>query len=163
MPYNNINLRTLVWTSKSFAPYDVLYNDVLIKYAGENFQTQAARDTYRRALVGCLQIVADNSTRFPDNSVYVFVQNPAIGAIWAALLKATDTKNRVIETEEENRPTTAEVLNATRRVDDASVAIREETQRLIDAMSSGTGLYDREAFERASGYVWEEAGVQPAA
>ena len=42
----------------------------------------------------------------------------------SALLGAFDTRNRIIEVENPQNPTTAETLDATRRVDDATVAIR---------------------------------------
>nr|3KML_A Chain A, Coat protein [Tobacco mosaic virus (vulgare)]3KML_B Chain B, Coat protein [Tobacco mosaic virus (vulgare)]3KML_C Chain C, Coat protein [Tobacco mosaic virus (vulgare)]3KML_D Chain D, Coat protein [Tobacco mosaic virus (vulgare)]3KML_E Chain E, Coat protein [Tobacco mosaic virus (vulgare)]3KML_F Chain F, Coat protein [Tobacco mosaic virus (vulgare)]3KML_G Chain G, Coat protein [Tobacco mosaic virus (vulgare)]3KML_H Chain H, Coat protein [Tobacco mosaic virus (vulgare)]3KML_I Chai len=51
-------------------------------------------------------------------------------------------------------PTTAETLDATRRVDDATVAIRCAINNLIVELIRGTGSYNRSSFESSSGLVW---------
>lgn len=84
----------------------------------------------------------------------MFIQDPVIRPIWNQLLKAFDTKNRILETEEEARPTASEVGNATQRVDDATVAIRSELANLQEALGKGSGFYDQASFEATSGLVW---------
>ena len=62
-------------------------------------------------------------------------------------MKSFDTRNRIIETEEESRPSASEVANATQRVDDATVAIRSQIQLLLNELSNGHGLMNRAEFE----------------
>lgn len=62
-------------------------------------------------------------------------------------MKSFDTKNRIIETEEESRPSASEVANATQRVDDATVAIRSQIQLLLNELSNGHGYMNRAEFE----------------
>jgi hypothetical protein len=62
-------------------------------------------------------------------------------------MKSFDTRNRIIETEEESRPSASEVANATQRVDDATVAIRSQIQLLLSELSNGHGYMNRAEFE----------------
>nr|WCD42516.1 coat protein [Hibiscus latent Hawaii virus] len=159
MPYSNITTLNLIYSTGTFAPYDV-FLEILIKSRENSFQTQAGRDTLRQQLVGALQVVAGRNFRFPANNTYVWSRNPTLSPVFEALLKATDTKNRIIEVEQDSsRPTTAETLNATQRVDDATVAIHNEIDRILSLLQGGTALYDRANFESASGWVWADAPV----
>ena len=155
MPYLNLTPLNLIYTSGTFAPYDV-FLEILIKSRSNSFQTQAGRDTLREQLINSLQIVANLNTRYPVLGFYVWVRNPTLAPVFEALLRATDTKNRIIEVEEESRPTTAETLNATQRVDDATVAIHKEIDNILLLLQGGTAVYDRTAFEVASGLSWTD-------
>ena len=98
MSYSNITALNLIYSSPTFAPYDVLL-EILIKSRSNSFQTQAGRDILREQLVNALQTVVTPTTRFPANRWYVWSRNPTLGPVFEALLQATDTKNRIIETE----------------------------------------------------------------
>ena len=64
------------------------------------------------------------------------------------------SRNRIIEVENPQNPTTAETLDATRRVDDATVAIRASISNLMNELVRGTGMYNQALFESASGLTW---------
>jgi len=128
-----VNPLNLIYSSPSFCLYDTLL-EILIKSRSNSFQTQAGRDVLREQLVGSLQAVANLTTRFPGNKYFVWVRNPTIAPVFEADMRATDTKNRIIETEEDSRPTTAETLNATQRVDDATVAIHKEIDNIVKVL-----------------------------
>nr|QHR83191.1 coat protein [Hibiscus latent Fort Pierce virus]WJE88256.1 18 kDa coat protein [Hibiscus latent Fort Pierce virus] len=153
MSYSNITALNLIYSSPTFAPYDVLL-EILIKSRSNSFQTQAGRDILREQLVNALQTVVTPITRFPADRWYVWSRNPTLGPVFEALLQATDTKNRIIETEEDSRPTTAETLNATQRVDDATVAIHKEIDNILGLLQGGTAVYNQASFEIASGWTW---------
>ena len=80
--------------------------------------------------------------------------NAVLDPLVTALLGAFDTRNRIIEVENQANPTTAETLDATRRVDDATVAIRSAINNLVVELIRGTGSYNQSAFESTSGLVW---------
>jgi len=77
-----------------------------------------------------------------------------LDSLVSALLGAFDTRNRIIEVENPQNPTTAETLDATRRVDDATVAIRASISNLMNELVRGTGMYNQALFESASGLTW---------
>lgn len=83
--------------------------------------------------------------------------SPVMNPIYQALMKAFDTKNRIIETTEEAKPTTSEMLNATQRVDDATVAIRSQLEELLSALEQPSSYYNQSSFESGSGLVWTAA------
>lgn len=128
-----------------------------ISAQGQLFQTQSARDTARDQFSGSFRALPAPNVRFPDNGFYVYVNNAKIKPIHSALLKAFDTKNRIIETEEETRPTNGEVMSATRRVDDATVAIRSELSALLNELQNGSGFFNRSSFETV--VHWSEAST----
>nr|UOF93194.1 coat protein [Streptocarpus flower break virus] len=111
------------------------------------FQTQAARDAVREQFGNTLRSVVTQTTRFPEAGFQVYINDAALKPLWENLLKSFDTKNRILETEEETRPSTAEVLNATQRVDDSTTAIRGALQRLSDELNRGSGYMNRTSFE----------------
>lgn len=118
-----------------------------IKAQGELFQTQAARDSTRQQFAGSFTMLPTYNSRFPISGYYVYVNNAKIKPIYSALLKSFDTKNRVLETEEETRPTNGEIVSATQRVDDATVAIRSQLMALSNELQNGSGFFDRTSFE----------------
>jgi len=92
--------------------------------------------------------------RFPANGFLVYRYNPIIDPLITALLGTFDTRNRIIEVENPQNPTTAETLDATRRVDDATVAIRSAINNLTNELVRGTGMYNQTSFESAAGLTW---------
>lgn len=78
----------------------------------------------------------------------MFLLTPALKSVYESLMASFDTKNRIIEKEEEVRPSSSEVATAVRRVDDATVAIRSQVQALLSAVQTGVGFYDRTSFEQ---------------
>nr|AZF99049.1 orf4 [Ullucus tobamovirus 1] len=115
---------------------------------GQHFQTQAGRDVTREQFSNILQVVVSPSLRFPETGHRVFLLTPALKSVYESLMASFDTKNRIIEKEEEVRPSSSEVATAVRRVDDATVAIRSQVQALLSAVQTGVGFYDRTSFER---------------
>ncbi|AIA57393.1 coat protein [Plumeria mosaic virus] len=160
MAYTNISTVNLQYFSRSYIP-GVEFINLIISGLGQSFQTQSARDEFRAQLIGSYKVVVTSTVRFPENSIYLWANNPAIRPLLLAVFQALDTRNRIIEVESANaiNPTSSETREATRRVDDATVAVRSQLQLLFDALSGGTGLYDRKSFEEASGLVWEEAAA----
>lgn len=142
--------------SANWADYQTLVN-VLRNTSATSFQTQAGRDSIRSQLTGCVDSAVQANIRFPERFL-VFINDPAIADVWFALLKATDTKNRIIEVDTERSPSNSEIESVTRRVDDASVAIRINVERLLKALNDVQGVYDRTLFEQVSGLTWVEAG-----
>nr|ACV13193.1 coat protein [Ribgrass mosaic virus]ACV13197.1 coat protein [Ribgrass mosaic virus] len=113
----------------------------------QSFQTQAGRDTVRQQFSNLLSAIVAPNQRFPDTGFRVYVNSAVIKPLYEALMKSFDTKNRIIETEEESRPSASEVANATQRVDDATVAIRSQIQLLLNELSNGHGYMNRAEFE----------------
>lgn len=113
----------------------------------QSFQTQAGRDTVRQQFSNLLNTVVAPNQRFPDTGFRVYVNSAVIKPLYEALMKSFDTKNRIIETEEESRPSASEVANATQRVDDATVAIRSQIQLLLNELTNGHGYMNRAEFE----------------
>jgi hypothetical protein len=70
-------------------------------------------------------------------------------------MKAFDTKNRVLETEDVVKPSTSEVINATQRVDDSTVAIRSQLAELVTVLGQSSIYYNRRDFERV--VTWQDA------
>jgi len=131
--------------------------NLCISSLGQLYQTQAARDAVRQQFTNSLSAVVQEDLRFPETGFRVFALSAELKPLWEALMEAFDTKNRIIETEEETRPSTTEVVSATRRVDDSTVAIRSELANLLKALQDGAGYYNRERFEE------QMAWTQPAA
>jgi len=100
-----------------------------------------------------LSSVVAEDLRFPETGYRVYVMSAVLKPLYEALMKSFDTKNRIIETEEESRPSSLEVANATQRVDDATVAIRSQLQGLITELQNGNGYYDRSSFEAIMPWV----------
>nr|CAJ13875.1 coat protein [Ribgrass mosaic virus] len=113
----------------------------------QSYQTQAGRDTVRQQFSNLLSTVVAPNQRFPNTGFRVYVNSAVIKPLYEALMKSFDTKNRIIETEEESRPSASEVANATQRVDDATVAIRSQLQLLLNELSNGHGFMNRAEFE----------------
>lgn len=156
--YSPLSLKTLPLFSANWASYRKLV-DLLRNVSSESFQTQAGRDAVRVMLSGSVQRLVDENSRFPANDFLVYMADPVISQYFLALLQSTDTKNRIIEVENERAPSNGEIENATRRVDDASVAIRKNIEALMQALSSLTAVYDRAKFESDFDLTWGTAGA----
>lgn len=126
--------------------------NLCVSAQGQLFQTQSARDTVREQFSNSLTSPVSTEVRFPDRYM-VYLGSAAVKPLFEALMQSTDTKNRIIETVEESRPSTAEVVNATQRVDDATVAIRSQLQELYTALQNGNGFYNRTSFEAQMPWV----------
>ena len=98
-----------------------------------------------------------STVRFPGDVYKVYRYNAVLDPLITALLGSFDTRNRIIEVENPQNPTTAETYDATRRVDDATVAIRSAINNLVNELVRGTGLYNQNTFESMSGLVWTSA------
>lgn len=98
--------------------------------------------------------------RFPTGKWYVWYYSPVLSESFKQLMKAADTRNRILETEGQgSRPSGAEVETATRRVDDSTVAIREALDDLERQVLESNGVYNRETFEKESELVWQDAAA----
>ena len=121
---------------------------------GNQFQTQQARTTVQQQFSDVWKTIPTATVRFPATGFKVFRYNAVLDSLVSALLGAFDTRNRIIEVENPQNPTTAETLDATRRVDDATVAIRASISNLMNELVRGTGMYNQALFESASGLTW---------
>nr|BCD53002.1 coat protein [Pepper mild mottle virus] len=121
---------------------------------GSQFQTQQARTTVQQQFSDVWKTIPTATVRFPATGFKVFRYNAVLDSLVSALLGAFDTRNRIIEVENPQNPTTAETLDATRRVDDATVAIRASISNLMNELVRGTGMYNQALFESASGLTW---------
>lgn len=92
--------------------------------------------------------------RFPSNGYYVYVNSPGINSIYADILQATDTRNRIIEVDA-GTVSGGEQQLATRRVDDATVAIHKALEDLETAVGNGQGVFNQSSFETTSMLVWK--------
>jgi hypothetical protein len=133
--------------------------NLCVSSLGELFQTQAARDTVRNQFANVLSAAVTENQRFPETGFRVYVNSPVLKPIYEALMKSFDTKNRIIETEEELRPTASEVANATQRVDDATVGIRSQIQALQSSLQNGDGYFNRASFEMLMAWTAPAAGT----
>ena len=121
---------------------------------GNQFQTQNARTTVQQQFSDVWKTVASGTVRFPESAFFVYRYDPTLEPLITALLNAFDTRNRIIEVDTPAAPTTAEALNATQRVDDATVNIRACINNLASELVRGTGFYNQASFEKASALVW---------
>nr|WLJ60133.1 MAG: coat protein [Piper chlorosis virus] len=156
MVYTLNNPNQLVYLTQSYAnPVDLinLCNSAL----GNQFQTQNARTTVQKQFSDAWQSVPSLNVRFPPGVFYVFRYNMVIEPLVTALLNSFDTRNRIIEVEDQQSPTTTETINATRRVDDATVNIRSCISNLMNELSKGTGTVDQVSFETMSNLTWATA------
>ena len=94
------------------------------------------------------------TVRFPASDFYVYRYNSTLDPLITALLNSFDTRNRIIEVDNQPAPNTTEIVNATQRVDDATVAIRASINNLANELVRGTGMFNQAGFETASGLVW---------
>lgn len=133
--------------------------NLCVSSLGELFQTQAARDTVRNQFANVLSAAVTENQRFPETGFRVYINSPVLKPIYEALMKSFDTKNRIIETEEELRPTASEVANATQRVDDATVGIRSQIQALQSSLQNGDGYFNRASFEMLMAWTAPAAGT----
>nr|pir coat protein - tobacco mosaic virus (strain HR) [Tobacco mosaic virus] len=113
----------------------------------QSYQTQAGRDTVRQQFANLLSTIVAPNQRFPDTGFRVYVNSAVIKPLYEALMKSFDTRNRIIQTEEQSRPSASQVANATQRVDDATVAIRSQIQLLLNELSNHGGYMNRAEFE----------------
>lgn len=153
MSYTITSPSQLAYLSHVWADPQELIN-ICTDAAGEQFQTQQARTTVQRQLNGVWKTAPASNVRFPAVGYKVYRYNAVLDPLITALLGSFDTRNRIIEVENQQNPTTAETLDATRRVDDATVAIRSSLNNLLSELIRGTGCYNQATFEAASGLTW---------
>ncbi|ARI47181.1 CP [Hoya chlorotic spot virus] len=154
MVYQITSPNQVAYLTASWIPSVTLIN-LCNRGLGQLFQAQAARDVTREQFSNCLGVLVTEDTRFPETGFFVYLNDPVIKPIYEALMKSFDTKNRIIEVEEESRPGNGEIQSATRRVDDATVAIRSEIQNMLNVLVNGGAFYNRTSFERI--FTWTEA------
>ena len=123
MSYAITSPSQFVFLSSAWADPVELIN-ICTNSLGNQFQTQQARTTVQQQFSEVWKPFPQSTVRFPDNVFKVYRYNAVIDPLITALLGTFDTRNRIIEVENQQSPTTAETLDATRRVDDATVAIR---------------------------------------
>jgi len=153
MAYSNVTAKKLKWFSQSY--FDpVAFLDGLVPIESNAFQTQAGRDAVRNYLQSSLVSGPTRAERFPSGRFLACTAMAPLTDMWAAVLQATDTKNRITEDEKADRVSTAEALNSVKRVDDATVAIRSSLDQLKAALRDGSGVFDQADFEEATGLVW---------
>nr|CCH64050.1 coat protein [Tobacco mosaic virus] len=153
MSYSITTPSQFVYLSSAWADPIELIN-LCTNALGNQFQTQQARTVVQRQFSEVWKPSPQVTVRFPDNDFKVYRYNAVLDPLVTALLGAFDTRNRIIEVENQANPTTAETLDATRRVDDATVAIRSAINNLVVELIRGTGSYNRSSFESSSGLVW---------
>ena len=153
MSYSITTPSQFVFLSSAWADPIELIN-LCTNALGNQFQTQQARTVVQRQFSEVWKPSPQVTVRFPDSDFKVYRYNAVLDPLVTALLGAFDTRNRIIEVENQANPTTAETLDATRRVDDATVAIRSAINNLIVELIRGTGSYNRSSFESSSGLVW---------
>ncbi|AYQ58960.1 CP [Brugmansia latent virus] len=121
---------------------------------GNQFQTQNARTTVQQQFADIWKVAPAVNVRFPEAEFKVYRYNPVLDQLISALLNSFDTRNRVIEVENPQNPTTTETMSATQRVDDATVNIRACIVNLMNELVRGTGMLNRTQFESTSGLIW---------
>jgi len=153
MSYTVNSPSQLVYLSSAWAdPTDLL--NLCTNSLGNQFQTQQARTTVQQQFSDVWKPVPQAGVRFPNNGFKVYRYNAVLDPLITALLGTFDTRNRIIEVENQQNPTTAETLDATRRVDDATVAIRSAINNLANELVRGTGMYNQTSFESTAGLTW---------
>nr|WGH47542.1 coat protein [Tomato mosaic virus] len=156
MSYSITSPSQFVFLSSVWAdPIELL--NVCTNSLGNQFQTQQARTTVQQQFSEVWKPFPQSTVRFPGDVYKVYRYNAVLDPLITALLGAFDTRNRIIEVENQQSPTSAETLDATRRVDDATVAIRSAINNLVNELVRGTGLYNQNTFESMSGLVWTSA------
>lgn len=163
MPYVGVSTRSLALLTPSFVKYVDVLSLIQSILGSQSFQTQNGRDQLRSQLAGLLTAPATRDIRFPEETVFIRVFDSVIEPLWLSVLAATDTRNRIIEEQMVQGPTTPEVLNATKRVDDATVACRTALSKLRSGISDNldTVCYDRAKFELELGSAWLQPGGAP--
>uniref|UniRef100_A0AB39BZS8 Capsid protein n=1 Tax=Jand tobamovirus 1 TaxID=3238876 RepID=A0AB39BZS8_9VIRU len=155
MSYQVSRVSQLPYLAEAWVEYEN-FSTLLKNLKAQPFQTQQAR---QRALdlFNTFSKVPMKNVRFPAGKWYVWYYSPELSESFKLLMKAADTRNRILETEgQSSRPSGAEVETATRRVDDSTVAIREALDDLERQILFANGVYDRETFESESGLNWQE-------
>ncbi|ANF29783.1 coat protein [Tropical soda apple mosaic virus] len=153
MSYTISNPNQLVYLASVWADPTELLN-LCTSALGNQFQTQQARTTVQQQFSDVWKTVPATNIRFPNAGFKVYRYNAVLDSLITALLGSFDTRNRIIEVENPQNPTTAETLDATRRVDDATVAIRSSINNLMNELVRGTGMYNQAQFESVSGLTW---------
>ncbi|QNH85183.1 coat protein [Yellow pepper mild mottle virus] len=146
----------LVFLSSAWADPTELLN-LCTNSLGNQFQTQQARTTVQQQFSDVWKPVPQVGVRFPASGFKVYRYNAVLDPLITALLGTFDTRNRIIEVENQQSPTTAETLDATRRVDDATVAIRSAINNLANELVRGTGMYNQASFESVAALTWTTA------
>jgi len=158
MSYSISSPRQLVYFSNAWCDATSLIN-LLTAVQADQFQTQNARTTVQQQLGDMWSGRVGPTERFPETGFYVFRFDPILEQLITALMNSFDTRNRIIEVENQPAPNTTEMVNATQRVDDATVNIRSCITNLLNPLVQGTGMYNRSVFESASGLVWTAAST----
>nr|AXG24387.1 coat protein [Tomato mosaic virus] len=156
MSCSNTSPSQFVFLSSVWADPIELLNDCT-NSLGNQFQTQLARTTVQQQFSEVWKPFPQSPVRFPGDVYKVYRYNAVLDPLITALQGAFDTRNRIIEVENQQSPTRAETLDATRRVDDATVAIRSAINNLVNELVRGTGLYNQNTFASMSGLVWTSA------
>lgn len=163
MVYTVTSVNQLHYLTNRYVDYFTFVSS-LLSVQTNSFQTQSGRDELRTMLVNSVISVPAVNTRFPVDKFYIYINHPSVLPVWSALLQSTDTRNRIIENEGQNQnPTTAEQLNAVRRVDDASTAIHNNIEQLQSLLNRAEGVFDQATFENVSGLVWTASVATPVA
>nr|AIX94572.1 coat protein [Yellow tailflower mild mottle virus] len=121
---------------------------------GNQFQTQNARTTVQQQFNDIWKELPTQISRFPIGIYRVYRFDSTIDPLITSVLNSFDTRNRIIETENPTNPSTTEVVNATQRVDDATVNIRSSINNLCNELIRGTGFLNQATFEEASQLTW---------
>lgn len=153
MVYNITSPRQYQYLSNAWCEPNALINLCNVSLANQ-FQTQNARTTTQQQFGDLWAPVVSTSSRFPAIGYYVYRYDPVLEQLITALMNSFDTRNRIIETESNPNPSTTEIVNATQRVDDATVNIRSCINNLLNPLIQGTGYYNQNSFEATSGLAW---------
>lgn len=153
MPYTINSPSQFVYLSSAYADPVQLIN-LCTNALGNQFQTQQARTTVQQQFADAWKPVPSMTVRFPASDFYVYRYNSTLDPLITALLNSFDTRNRIIEVDNQPAPNTTEIVNATQRVDDATVAIRASINNLANELVRGTGMFNQAGFDTASGLVW---------
>ncbi|BDB16633.1 coat protein [Scopolia mild mottle virus] len=153
MPYTIIAPNQFAYLTGSYAN-PVALIDLCNVSQGNQFQTQQARTTAQQQFTDVWKTVPTGDNRFPISTYLVYRLNSTIEPLVTALLNSFDTRNRIIETENPANPSTTEVVNATQRIDDATVNIRSCINNLMNELVRGTGFLNQASFEATSQLTW---------
>ncbi|QYW08490.1 MAG: putative coat protein [Yunnan virgavirus 3] len=148
--------RQLPYLSNAWCDTSAIINLCNMALANQ-FQTQNARTTTQQQFGDLWTTVVSAASRFPATGFYVYRYDPILEQLITALMNSFDTRNRIIETENNPTPSTTEVVNATQRVDDATVNIRSCITNLLNPLLKGDGVYNQSTFESTSGLSWTTA------
>lgn len=147
--YEPWNIQKKILTKQRFVKYKTLL-DFVDNHRFIQFNVKANRDRIRGAYAALpTKAPFDRTIRFPEDDIYVHLDDGALDSWMSQLLQALDLPDRAIE---KGTSSGTDVGDAKRS---ANVAFNELHKILVNVESlDKNGIYDRQSFESAFGLRW---------